>query len=273
MISGPARQDSLSKDLIAYYKFDAFDAYVLDDYYRNPLRLMDSSQNLGSLIPSNIPPTYQADCPWPTAYCAVFSSVADSSGGGQFFTVPPINLGTMGAGAGFSVCAWFKFDVAGFWPRVFDFGNRGASALLMLAKDDSGNLQVHIYHQCGDHLTYVYGTPTLLGQWRHVCIVNQAANWTFYDNGVRDGSLESFCNFPDVVLSSNYLGRSNWDENTLLQGSIAEFRIYIKAVSASEVTAIYAIIGKPHLTMNDVCKKCPASVQSLCSSNTLPSPA
>ena len=205
---------------------------------------MDASHASGSLIPSSSPPTYQADCPWPGAHCAVFSSDADSSGGGQFFTAPPINIGAMSAAAGFSVCTWFRFDVAGSWSRVFDFGNGPDSANLLLTDyDGQGVLVVQRYLPCPDDHTFTFPAPISYGQWRHVCIVNQGTDWSFYDDGVLVGSDQRPCSYASDVLSSNYLGRGNWDGNRLLRGRIAEFRIYNRSLSASEAARLYGHVG------------------------------
>ena len=99
-LPGPA-----PNDLVEYYPFDQ----------TNPL--LDASRTLGNLVPSGTPPTYQANCPWPTGRCAVFSSVSDSSGGGQFFTAPPINLGGLAASSGFTMCSWFNYEIFGLWSR------------------------------------------------------------------------------------------------------------------------------------------------------------
>ena len=220
-------------NLVAHYMFDP----------SNPL--MDSSQTLGDLIPSSASPTYQADCPWPTAHCAVFSSAENSFGGGQFFTVPPVNFGAMSAGAGFSICSWFKYSVQGYASRIFDFGNGMNDNNILLRSGGSGDtgLQLDVYYDCAQTDSF-YFSPISYGQWRHVCIVNQATDWFYYDNGLQVGSSLKQCNISDVVLSSNYLARSNWGTDSLFQGSISEFRIYNRVLTASEVAVLHANIGK-----------------------------
>ncbi len=209
---------------------------------------------MGNLVPSITPPSYQDNCPWLTSRCAVFSSNADSTGGGQFFTAPPVNFGAMSAAAGFSVCTWFKFNVVSPFARIFDFGN-GADSSNMILTDfyGQGILSAHRFLPCqtGGNCDYSHDAcfkfPTKIsyGQWRHVCIVNQATYWFFYDNGVLVGSDQTPCSLANVVLTSNYLGRSNWGFDPLLQGSIAEFQIYNRAITASEVAMLHTnMIGK-----------------------------
>ena len=166
----------------------------------------------------------------------------------------------MGSTSGFSICMWFKVNFSGIWSRIFDFGNWQTDNQNLLLADFEGRgvLIVHRYLPCNasDGVTpFVFPTPISYGQWRHVCIVNQAKNWFFYDNGVLQGSDRVACNLGNIVLASNYLGRSNWGVDPLLRGSIAEFRIYNRVLYASEVTALYANIGTISLLLVAIIKQ------------------
>ena len=48
---------------------------------------------------------------------------------------------------------------------------------------------------------------------------------------------------PGVVRASNYIGRSHGDTDSLFQGVIDELRIYLRALTQAEVSAIYAYSG------------------------------
>ena len=223
-----------ASSLIAHYAFDP----------SNPL--LDASQTLGDLVPSSISPSYQADCPWPTAHCAIFSSSDNSTGGGQFFNVPNINLGAMSAGAGFSICSWFEYSTEGL-GSIFDFGN-GTMGNILLRSDYTG-LQLDVYYDCGEFDSFIF-SPISHGQWRHVCIVNQATDWFYYENGMQVGLSSKLCNISDIVLSSNYLARSNLAITGLFQGSISDFRIYNRVLNASEVAALSTNAGSNSLIVS-----------------------
>ena len=209
--------------------------------------LKDSSSTTGSLIQSSIPPTYLANCLWIGANCAMFSSYSDSSGGGQWLQAPPINLGSMSAGAGFSICSWFMFSANSTWSRIFDFGNEQPSDNNLLAQAGvSGMLEHHKY--CSTtNFPFQFPDPIIYNRWRHVCIVNQGTTWTYFDNGSVVGTQQS-CTLNQVPLSSNFLRRSNCASDRLLQGRIGVFQIYSRALSAPEVETIYACRGtKPDM--------------------------
>ena len=97
----------------------------------------------------------------------------------------------------------------------------------------------------GQMYLFDFPAPIVLGEWRHVCIVNQGTTWTYYDKGGLVGiSPTSSSNYlADSLLSPNYLGRSNWDGDRLLQGSISDFRVYSVALTASVVADLYAAQG------------------------------
>jgi len=216
------------ENLVAYYPFDP----------RSPLQ--DVSNTLGNLIPSSTSPTYQANCPWLMSTCAVFSPVSQ-----QYFTAPPINFGDMAARSGFTLCSWFQFATGDLsnYDRIFDFGD-GVASNNVLMTNHMGSLEVHRYLPCYLYsIIYTFTTAISYGTWRHVCIANKGTNWSFYDNGVLAGTENLPCSLMNTVLSSNYLGRSNWAQNQLLQGSIAEFRIYNRVLLGSEVATLYATNG------------------------------
>ena len=175
--------------------------------------------------------------------CANFSSVANSSGSGQYFRAPPVNFGAMAAGSGFTVCTWFKFSYSGTWARVFDFGNGMYDNNLLLTDIGNGTLVFHMYTPCATPAIFSFPTLISYGTWRHVCIANQGKTLSFYDNGVLLVSNRLACTLNNVTLTSNYLGRSNWPLDRLLQGAIAEFRIYNRVLLGSEVASLYASNG------------------------------
>ena len=124
----------------------------------------------------------------------------------------------------------------------------GHNILLRSGGYDDTGLQLDVYADCS---VGFYFAPISYGQWRHVCVVNHATNWFFYDNGVQVGSSLAQCNLSDVELSANYLARSNWGTDRLLQGSISEFRAYNRSLTASEVAALHANIGAKPLLLTD----------------------
>jgi hypothetical protein len=198
----------------------------------------------GDLVQSNsADPSYISDCQWSCAECTVLSSDAKSSDGGQYFSVPTLNLGKMSAEAGFSICAWFTFDSMAAWTRIFDFGEGASSGRLMLARNDgSDTLRLDFKSRTSGNAVQSLN-PISQGTWRHICISNQRREWVLYDNGIRSESLTANFDLDSVDLSSNFLGRSNWGDDPLLMGKLDDFRLYSKALSWKEVADVFAYSG------------------------------
>ena len=225
--------------LMAYYKFDS------------NAPLLDSASTLGDLQSAGNP-SFPSSGPWSgTNYaspCVALTSDSDSNGGGQFLQLNPINLGSMSAAGGFSICSWFVYDQVTELARIFDFG-LGPYYNNVVLRRQSSSTDLWLESYCGQSNQaqpyFFFPDPIQLGQWRHVCIVNQGAQWDFYDNGQHVGSQTSSCSLQDVMTTFNYIGRSDWSlaDNRLLVGRVAEFRIYSRRLSASDVTAVYAYRG------------------------------
>ena len=208
-------------------------------------RLKDSSHASADLAPSSrVAPTYVSDCRWPGAECSQLSSEADSSGDGQFFTLPPVNLGAMSAKAGFSICTWFVFDTVRSASRIFDMGNGEYSNNVFLARNgESGTLYTEYWANNVDSSTLESPNAIREGIWRHVCIVNKGRKWMFYDDGELTTLDTARFDLVDVELASNFIGRSNWNGDLLLQGKIDEFRMYCKALEMTEIAEIFLYKG------------------------------
>ena len=44
----------------------------------------------------------------------------------------------------------------------------------------------------------------------------------------------------DLVDSNNWLGRSQWTQDAFFKGSIGDFRIYTRVLSAAEIAGLFA---------------------------------
>jgi hypothetical protein len=152
-----------------------------------------------------------------------------------------LNLGSMSASNGFAICTWFVFDATTNYARIFDFGIGPKNNNLLLAREGlNANLVVHYYNSLVYGGYFAFPEPIINGQWRHVCIVNKGNKWSFYDNGEFMASQIASFSLQNVLLTSNYIGRSNWDVDRLFIGRVDEFKIYQKTILPSDVASIYS---------------------------------
>jgi hypothetical protein len=91
------------------------------------------------------------------------------------------------------------------------------------------------YFEGGDRTTR---TPLTNGVWQHVVVVSNGTSLTFYLNGVQDKTPISY-NVGTVTFNS--MGNDSGNEK--YKGLIDDARVYNRALSASEVSQLYALGG------------------------------
>jgi hypothetical protein len=76
-------------------------------------------------------------------------------------------------------------------------------------------------------------------EWRHIAwTLDPNDEWKIYMNGALIHTVTKA--YPNnVQRASNYIGKSNWNENPYYNGAIDDFRYYTRVLTGSEVTDIY----------------------------------
>jgi len=139
-----------------------------------------------------------------------------------------------------------------FWVKP----NSDTGTQDILSKHDNGNVGYTI-EWVADPLTFGFswgnntdftcngptdGISLTADTWQHVAFVKSGATVTYYKNGVSTGSCTG--NFSTIATNYNnlYLGRMSvpWQSNyNYFNGSLDEFKIYSRALSAQEINASY----------------------------------
>ncbi len=129
------------------------------------------------------------------------------------------------------------------WVRVFDFGVGWGETGVILSRHDS-NPYIQAEHRY-NYVAQSFQSPIVfrLGQWWHFCLVNKGRAWNILENGVLSATYEAWYGVAEVELTNNFIGRSFWNSDRLLQGKIDEFRIYKRALSNKEVADVFAYRG------------------------------
>lgn len=148
----------------------------------------------------------------------------------------------------FTISAWVKMDALANWMRVFDFGT-GTSKYLFLSVQTgtAGSIRYAIKNGGNEQgITYNFATP--LNTWTHFAVTQSGNTCSIYINGALVASNASISIKPSTIGSTNlnYLGKSQWND-PMFKGAIDEFRIYSRALSASEIaesTATLAITNR-----------------------------
>jgi len=136
----------------------------------------------------------------------------------------------------FTISSWVKMDALANWMRVFDFGT-GTSKYLFLSVQTGTAGQVRFAIKNGGSeqgMTYNYAVP--LNTWTHFAITQSGNTCSMYINGALVSTNTGVTIKPSTIgaMNQNYLGKSQWPD-PMFKGSIDEFKIYNRALSAAEI--------------------------------------
>jgi hypothetical protein len=127
---------------------------------------------------------------------------------------------------------------AGAWQRIFDFGSGTSSYMFLCPRQGtSGNMRFGIRSATVNE--QIANSPGVLTVgWHHVAVAldGQARTITLYVDGERIASGATAVLPRDLgKTTQNWIGRSQYAADAFLLGSIDDFRIYSRALSAAEV--------------------------------------
>ncbi|WP_370479273.1 LamG-like jellyroll fold domain-containing protein [Tamlana flava] len=141
----------------------------------------------------------------------------------------------------FTITTWVKLNATDNWARIFDFGTGTSTNMFLTPRNgNNGTYRFAIKFNNGAEQQINSSATPVLDTWTHVAITMNGALGIMYINGVEVGRKENFTLNPSSLGSTtqNYIGKSQYPD-PLLDGAIDEFRIYNRALNASEITALF----------------------------------
>jgi hypothetical protein len=247
---GGAGGVTVDPDLVLWYKFDESSGTVA----------ADSSSSTGGqdgrLGTAGIggSATFTTDCRVGTHALNLVTPSYGSSSTGGYVTVPaPEGL----APDAVTIALWVKLSAATSnqnWERIFDFGtgSAGRTFLYLTARaPDATNTPVRFGISNTGHLASaeerLEGTSALSANvWHHIAIVLPAGSTytgTLYIDGVAVATNNAMTlHMGDVgATTMNWLGRSPFNSDPYFYGALDDLRIYKRALSSSEISALIAL--------------------------------
>ncbi len=143
----------------------------------------------------------------------------------------------------FSVLVNPSSDAA--WTRVYDIGS-GETANIFLAPSSSFGIGQprFVIKDAATHTEQVLqSTATLkIGEWNSVVVTRSGNAATMYVNGVSAGTTTAITYDPKDAgtTTQNWLGRSQYSADPYFGGSIDDFQVYDRAITADEIAAVQA---------------------------------
>ena len=138
------------------------------------------------------------------------------------------------------------------WERIFDYGDSptGMDWLNLMARSGdapSGPVEFAMSNIGHNQTQALIGQDALSANvWHHIAIVLPAGTTytgTMYIDGVAVATNNAMTlHMADIgATSNNWLGRSQFSADPFFNGSLDDFRVYKRALSKQEITALFAV--------------------------------
>ncbi len=140
----------------------------------------------------------------------------------------------------FTISTWVRMDVKSNWMRVFDFGTGTSKYMFLSIQAGNANVMRYAIKNGGSEQNVSFNYPLSLDTWTHFAITQSGNTCSMYINGALVATNTGVTIMPSTIGSTtlNYLGKSQYND-PLFKGSIDEFKIFGRALSASEIAASY----------------------------------
>lgn len=169
----------------------------------------------------------------------VTKALTVTSAGAGYATLPSWTY----AGTGVTFSAWFYLTAAAVqYGRIVDIGNsyNTPTNSLHLFINSNGTFSAGTMTNGTTQQPYLTsGTACAQNTLYHVCwTISAAGVQNFYLNGVADATSVTYVPVNGTYIS-NFVGKSNWANDGYPNEYIVDFRMFNRALSATEVATLY----------------------------------
>ncbi len=150
-----------------------------------------------------------------------------------------------------AIAVWAKSSGSAPDQRIWSMGD-GAGKVMYLTPSDDTTSGLRFVISNGTTTYSLDGGPMSANVWTHIVVVFSGSACTLYVNGVPVASNPGMTLLPDslnapLMENANYLGRGN--SGNYFQGSLDDFRVYMKALAGAEVAALYSAPAPGSVTL------------------------
>jgi hypothetical protein len=145
-----------------------------------------------------------------------------------------------------TIVAWVNLSTVSNWQRIFDFGT-GTSTYMFLTPKNAANGKIRFAIKVNNSSEQIIDGQSALatGGWHHVAVTLNGATGTLYVDGAYAGSNTALTLKPSDMGSTtqNWISRSQFSGDPYLNGIVDEFRIYTRALTASEISVLAQLLA------------------------------
>jgi hypothetical protein len=172
-----------------------------------------------------------------TFAAGLHGNAATMNGSAQYVVLPG---GIVDGLTSFSIASWVYVTAATLHNRVFDFGTGMVAYMYLSPGTTQCEFAITATGPAGDQR--IDGPSPVTGSWQHVAVTLSGAIGLQYVNGVQVAqNITMTLNATSLGTTTlNYLGHSQFATDPDLNGKIDDFRIYNRALSASEVQQLFS---------------------------------
>jgi fibronectin type 3 domain-containing protein len=144
----------------------------------------------------------------------------------------------------FTITAWVNADSVSNWSRIFDFGTGTTVYMFLSPKNGANGKMRYAITTAGPSGEQKIDAATVLPVtgWHHVAVTLSGTIGTLYLDGTQSGQNTAMTLKPSSLgtTTQNYIGHSQFSADPYLAGRVDEFRLYTRALTASEISSLMA---------------------------------
>jgi autotransporter-associated beta strand protein len=142
----------------------------------------------------------------------------------------------------FTFSLWVNMTTLVKNARIFDFGNSTTQYMFLVPQNGATGSGVQVNFRNGSTVNSIsyngYAVP--LNTWTHFAITESGTTASLYINGVLVATNTAMSLKPSSlgITTNNYIGKSQAAADPMLNGTIDEFQIFSRALSAAEISSL-----------------------------------
>jgi hypothetical protein len=141
----------------------------------------------------------------------------------------------------FSICTWVNLTTSPPRNRIWDFGTGTTAYMALKAMSAATPVTLEFaITTTGFPNAQKIDAALPLGTWQHVCVTLAGGTGAMFVNGALAAQMAITLNPSSLgVTTQDWLGRSQFAADPLMNGLIDEFRIYNRALTSAEILQLF----------------------------------